>query len=91
MGFYEYNSMTFGLTNAPVSFQRRCMGEMNKKNCLTFLDDILVFSETFEAVFSQLQQHGLKLKASKCEFFKDGARYLGHIMSVRGVEADPDK
>ena len=62
----------------------RCMGEMNLKVCLIFLDDILVFSETFqdhvfrlEVVFSHLQQHGLKLKASKFQFFKDSVRYLG--------------
>ena len=71
--------MAFGLTNAPATFQRlieRCMGELNLKECLIFLDDILVFSETFEehlerleAVFSRLRQNGLKLKPSKCEFF----------------------
>ena len=50
-----------------------------------------MFSETFEAVFSQLQNNGLKLKASKCEFFMNVVSYLGYIVSVRGVEADPDK
>ena len=44
-----------------------------------------------EAVFSRLQQHGLKLKASKCDFFKDSVKYLGHIVSAKGVETDPDK
>ena len=101
MGFYECNRMTFGLTNAPAAFQRlmeRCMGDLNLKECLIFLDDILIFSESFEehlnrleAVFSRLRQHGLKLKASKCEFFKDRVRYLGHVVSQSGVETDPDK
>ena len=75
-----------------------CMGEMNIKECLIFLDDILIFSETFdehisrlEAVFSRLKQHGLKLKSSKCEFFKTSVGYLGHVMSQNGVETDPDK
>ena len=52
------------------------MGGMNLKECLIFLDDTLIFSETLEehisrleAVFSRLKQHGLKLKPSKCEFF----------------------
>lgn len=51
LGFYECNRMAFGLTNAPATFQRlmeNCMGEMNLKQCLIFLDDILVFSSTFE-------------------------------------------
>ena len=78
MGYYECNRMAFGLTNAPATFQRlmeHC--EMNRKECLIFLDDILTFSETFEeyisrleAVFSRLKLHGLKLKPSKCGFFK---------------------
>ena len=48
MGFFECKRMAFGLTNAPATFQRlmeRCMGELNLKECLIFLDDSLVFSE----------------------------------------------
>ena len=48
-----------------------CMGEMNLRDCLVYLDDIIIFSSTFEehidrltAVFSRLQEHNLKLKAS---------------------------
>ena len=79
LGFFECNRMAFGLTNAPATFQRlmeRCMGELNLRECLIFLDDILIFLITFEehirrleAVFSRLHEHGLKLKTSKCEFF----------------------
>ena len=101
LGFYECNRMAFGLTNSPATFQRlmeRCMGELNLKECLIFLDDILVFSQTFEehlerleAVFSRLKEHGLKLKPSKCEFFKTKVNYLGHVVSQTGVETDPEK
>lgn len=101
LGFFECNRMAFGLTNAPATFQRlmeRCMGELNLRECLIFLDDILIYSRTFEehikrinAVFSRLQQHGLKLKPSKCEFFKTSVKYLGHVVSENGVETDPDK
>ena len=51
LGFFECNRMAFGLTNAPATFQRlmeRCMGELNLRECLIFLDDILIFSNTFE-------------------------------------------
>ena len=47
MGFFECNRMAFWLTNALAMFQRlmeRCMGELNLKECLIFLADILVFS-----------------------------------------------
>jgi len=65
---------------------------------LVFLDDIIVYSanirehlEWLEQVFKRLRQHGLKLKASKCHFFKREVRYLGHVISADGIQTDPDK
>lgn len=79
LGFYKCNRMDFGLTNAPATFQRlmkNCMGEMSLKQCLIFLENILVFYSTFEehlkrleGVFKRLERHNLKLKPSKCDFF----------------------
>ena len=101
MGFYEFNRMPFGLCNAPATFQRlmeRCMGEINLRDCLIYLDDIFIFSSTveehlerLEAVFSRLAQHNLKLKASKCEFLRSRVTYLGHVVSEDGIETDPEK
>ena len=78
--FQECYRMPFGLCNAPATFQRlmeRAMGDMNLRDCLIYLDDIIIFSDTFdthldrlEAVFKRLSHHNLKLQASKCEFFK---------------------
>ncbi|MCG8077518.1 MAG: hypothetical protein JAY75_14935, partial [Candidatus Thiodiazotropha taylori] len=71
---------------------------MNLKECLVYLDDVIIFSTTFEehverlhAVFSKLQEHNLKLKASKCEFMKSEVTYLGHIVSEEGIKTDPEK
>ena len=71
LGFYEFNMMPFGLCNAPATFQRlmeRCMGDMNLRDCLIYLDDIVVFSSTFkehierlDAVFRRFQTNNLKL------------------------------
>ena len=101
LGFYECNRMAFGLTSAPATFQKlmeRTMGELNSRECLIFLDDILIFSDNFEnhlerleAVFSRLKQHGLKLKPSKCELFKTSINYLGDVVSENSVKTDPDK
>ena len=101
LGFYECNRMAFGLTNAPASFQRlmeRCMGDLNLKECLIYLDDIIIFSKTFdehikrlEDCFERLKQHGLKLKGSKCEFLQRETQYLGHIDSESGIKTDPSK
>ena len=51
LGFYECNRMAFGFTNAPSTFQRmieRGMGAYNLRDCLIFLDDIIVFSKIFQ-------------------------------------------
>lgn len=96
LGFYECNRMAFGLTNAPATFQRlmeHCMGDLNFSECIVYIDDIIVFSRTFEEhierlgdVFSRLQEFGLKLKLSKCSFFQNKVKYLGHIISSHGIE-----
>lgn len=101
LGFYEFNRMPQGITNAPSTFQRlmeRVMGSINLKDVLVFLDDIIVFSHSLEEhetrlkhVLQQLREHGLKLSPKKCHFFQSSVRYLGHIVSSNGVETDPDK
>lgn len=101
LGFYECSRMGMGLTNAPSTFQRlmeKCMGEMLLKEVLIFLDDILIFADTFEqhierleSVFFRLAQHNLKLKPSKCELFKTSITYLGHVISEKGISTDPEK
>ncbi|XP_073687797.1 uncharacterized protein [Garra rufa] len=100
-GFWEFNRMPQGITNAPSSFQRlmeRCMGDLNRKKVLVFIDDLIVFSETLEEhehrlvqVLTRLKEYGLKLSPEKCKFFQTSVRYLGHIVSEYGVETDPDK
>lgn len=101
LGFYECNRMAFGLCNAPGTFQRlmeRCMGELHLRECVIYLDDIICYSETLEehfsrlqAIFQRLQAAGLKLKGSKCEFFRTRVQYLGHLVSSEGIETDPSK
>ena len=80
LGFYECVWMPFGLTNALATFQHlmeTCLGEMHLKWCIIYLDNIIVFSKTPEehierlrGVFERLTAAGLRLKPSKCEFFK---------------------
>ena len=78
--FYECVWMPFGLTNALATFQHlmeTCLGEMHLKWCIIYLDYIIVFSKTPEehierlrGLFEKLAAAGLRLKPSKCEFFK---------------------
>ena len=101
LGFYECVQMPFGLTNAPATFQclmESCLGEIHLKWCIIYLDDITVFSkspvehiERLRGVFEKLSAAGLRLKLSKCEFFKSRITYLGHIVSKDGTETEKKK
>ena len=101
LGFYECDTMPFGATNAPATFQRLmhdCLGELNMNWCIIYLDDIIIFSDTkeehlkrLEAVFQKLCTAGLKLKPSKCFFFREEIEYLGHVVSGKGISTNPKK
>ena len=99
LGFFEAERMPFGLTNAPATFQRLMEQTLaDLTHTMAYLDDVIVFSETFEehlerlgAVFQRLEEQGLKLKPSKCHLFRRRVNYLGHVISEQGVEADPAK
>lgn len=100
-GHFEFNVMPFGLTNAPATFQRlmECvLAGISGEQCLTYLDDIIVFSNTFQehiqrldAVLNRLRAANLKLRPEKCHFAQHQVRYLGHIISSEGVHPDPEK
>ena len=101
LGFFEYETMPFGATNAPATFQRLmedCLGDLNMNWCIVYLDDVIVFSKTpdehlerLEAVFQKLSVAGLKLKPSKCTFFKTEITYLGHLITSEGIATDSKK
>lgn len=68
------------------------MVELLLRDCLIYLDDVVIFSDIFEehlrrfdAVFTRLEEHDIKLKASKCEFLKSNFTYLGHVVSENGI------
>ena len=74
------------------------MGELNLRDCLIYLDDVIIFLTTFkehlerlEAVFSRLKQNNLKLKPSKCEYLKAEVTYKGHKVSKEGIRIGPGK
>ena len=100
-GLFEFQRMSFGLCNAPGTFQRlieRIFGDQRFNSLLLYLDDVVVFSSTFqqhlerlELVLDRLTSHGLQLKLSKCHFFQPEVKFLGHIISASGVSTDPDK
>ena len=78
-GLFEFDKMPFGLTNVPATFQRlmeTVLAGLIRKICFVYLDDILIIGKTFEdhlenvaRVLDRLQEAGLKLKPSKCNFY----------------------
>ena len=101
LGFCKCICMLFGLTNAPATFQRLMesfLGELHLQYCIIYLDNIIIFFKTPEEHLHQLRldfqkisEAGLKLKPSKCEFFRTRLEYLGHIVSKKGIETSPKK
>ena len=68
------------------------------KICAIYLDDLIIFSSTLEEhlersdmVLQRLKECNLKLSPSKCKFLQTKVKYVGHIVSENGVEADPEK
>ena len=62
------------------------------------MDDILIYSQTFEEhlahldqVFKRLREANLKLKPSKCHFATEKVLYLGHFLSSKGIHVNEDK
>ena len=99
-GLYECNVMPFGLCNAPSTFQRlmeHILQEELRKFCFIYIDDIIIFSPSFEKhlehieiIFKKLREANLKLKASKCNFAKESTAFLGHIVNRDGIKPNND-
>ena len=99
-GLYEFTVMPFGLTSAPSTFQRLMQRVLSglSEFCAVYLDDIVVFLSSIQehlehlrVVFERLSEANIKLKPSKCQFAKDRFTYLGHIISRKGIQTDPEK
>jgi hypothetical protein len=101
LGFYEFNRLPFGLCKSPATYQRviqECLGDLNYKICVIYLDDLIIFSNNFEehlerleTVLNRLRECNLKLAPAKCVFMQEEVKYVGFIVSQGGIATDPDK
>jgi Reverse transcriptase (RNA-dependent DNA polymerase)/RNase H-like domain found in reverse transcriptase/Integrase zinc binding domain/Retroviral aspartyl protease len=100
-GHFEFRVMPFGLSNAPSTFQalmNEVFRPLLRKFVVIFFDDILVYSCSLETHIDHLTQvlhilrsNQLVVKPSKCTFVVSQVAFLGHLISVSTVAADPDK
>ena len=98
-GKYEYLKVPFGLAQAPAYFQNLMNKVLTGLNfAIAYLDDIIIFSKTPEEhlkhikiVLQRLQEANLKMKKSKCSFFKKELHYLGHLLTTSGLKPQPEK
>lgn len=101
LGLFEFQSMPFGLCNAPATFHRlmqHCLSGQITESLLVYLGSIIVYSPDFathlkhlEHVFERLWKHGLKLTPDKWKLFHQQVKFLGHVVDKQGVQPDPDK
>jgi hypothetical protein len=100
-GLWEWNCLSFGLSNAPSHFSRLMMDvfkDFTDIFVLVFLDDILIYSssesdhlEHIAAVLEKLREHQLYARADKCDWGMEKVDFLGQIVSAEGIGMDPSK
>ena len=99
-GLFQYTKLPFGLCNSPATFSRviqLVLQGLSWKECLAYLDDIVVLGTNFEdhmqsliRVFTRFKQYNLKLKPSKCQLFQTEVNFLGKVVGNNGISVNPD-
>ncbi|GFX57144.1 hypothetical protein TNCV_2964241 [Trichonephila clavipes] len=98
-GLYEFNTMSFGLRNAPSTFQRFITEVLYGLDFVfPYLDDVLVaysteeeHSEHLKMVFERFQQYGLRINVSKSVMGAAQVEYLGFMITAEGSRPLPEK
>lgn len=93
--------MSFVLTKSPANYQRLmqdCLCDLHMNICCIFIDDVIIFSKTYEKhlqrlnqVFERIREAYLNLSPGKIAFCQSRVKCVGHIVSEKDVEADPAK
>ncbi|CAL2260015.1 unnamed protein product [Prunus armeniaca] len=100
-GLYCYKVMPFGLKNAGATYQRlvnSIFAPLIGNTMEVYVDDMLVKSRTADqhipnlsATFTILKQYRMRLNPTKCAFGVAYGKFLGFMISQRGIEANPEK
>ena len=100
-GLWQFRVLSFGLCNAPATFERlmeRVLADVPRQECLVYLDDILVHGSSFQAALGALRRvlqriaaAGLKLHPDKCCFLRRELEFLGHRVGGEGISTLEEK
>ena len=103
-GTYCYRVMPFGLKNAGATYQRASttlFHDMMHRDVEVYVDDMIVKSRdranhlaALQRFFERIRQFRWRLRSDspkKCTFGVTSGKLLGHIVSERGIEVDPEK
>ena len=101
IGNYHYKVMSFGLKNARSTYQRMMtrMFELQlRKDIKIYIDDMVVKSkmvsehlEDLRVIFQILRKYKLRLNASKCSFGVGSGKFLGYMVTHRGIKVKLDQ
>ena len=101
-GYFEYQIMPFGLSNAPATFQgyvNKILAEKLNIFIVVYLDNILIYTkdprqphiETIYWVLGQLRKHSLFANLKKCQFYQDEVRFLGYVILLKRISIEAKK
>jgi hypothetical protein len=100
-GLWHFTIMPFGLCNAPATFEslmETVLRGLTYHSCLVCFDDVIVTERTFQEhlrnlgkIFELLRDARLKLTPDKCHLLQKEVRYLGHIVSPKGISTDHEE
>lgn len=100
-GKFQMKRMAMGLKNSPAAFQRiadHVLAGLTPKNCLLYLDDIIIYGRTIHEhnnnlrrVLGSLRRFRIKLSIKKCQFLKQELIFLKHKIDKNGIYPDPSK
>ena len=99
-GTFAYKVMPFGLKNVGATYQRMMESVFRKqlgKTIEIYIDDMVVKSitqshpEVLRDIFDILREVRIKLNPGKCMFVISGGKFLGYMVTPRGIEPNPEK
>jgi hypothetical protein len=98
---YHYEVMSFGLKNAGATFQRSmdtAFSTQIGRNLEVYIDDLVAKTKEgcshtvdLEEILSQVRRYRIRLNPAKCSFGVQAGKFLGFLLTRRGIEANPDK